>query len=217
MSSAPSQPEMSSESSSPTSQEQLRTRVILVPWIIGFATAAPSQDHHQQQQQPPPPADQDRIDQESIIFTNGFRNAFMDPIMMIDGYGELLESVFRDFGNKDGSLPASKASIEAMPMVKVTEQGAECAICLCEYEICEEVKEMPCRHRYHSDCIGKWLGIHGSCPLCRYKMPVENSEESKKLGGGGVDDEDWRFGGDIRVVFSNSEDGAAGESDGSST
>ncbi|KAH7846743.1 hypothetical protein Vadar_017626 [Vaccinium darrowii] len=81
--------------------------------------------------------------------------------------------------DKDSPLPASKKSIEAMPTVKVTESETEslgsesCAICLGEYEIGEEAKEMPCKHRFHSACIDKWLGIHGSCPVCRYEMPVE--------------------------------------------
>jgi len=84
---------------------------------------------------------------------------------------------------KDGALPASKASIEAMPVVKITELGFECAICLAECGVGEEVKEMPCKHSYHSGCIEKWLGIHGSCPVCRFKMPVEEEGQGNKKGG----------------------------------
>lgn len=42
------------------------------------------------------------------------------------------------------------------------------------------VKEMPCGHRYHGDCIEKWLCMHGSCPVCRYRMPEEDKELPKK-------------------------------------
>ncbi|KAJ0667306.1 putative transcription factor C2H2 family [Helianthus annuus] len=85
---------------------------------------------------------------------------------------------------KEGALPASKAAIEALPTVTVTEQD-DCAICLTEMYLTEyEAKEMPCKHRYHSDCITKWLGVHGSCPVCRYEMPVDEEEEKKRRDGG---------------------------------
>lgn len=106
------------------------------------------------------------------------------------------ESLLRDILNKEGPAPASKASIEAMPAVKVTEEGTECSICLTEFEVGGEVKEMPCKHKYHSDCIEKWLGIHGSCPVCRYKMPVE--EKKTEEGGNTVVNEYVVFIGPIR-------------------
>ncbi|KAH0697613.1 hypothetical protein KY290_015505 [Solanum tuberosum] len=66
--------------------------------------------------------------------------------------------------------PATKASIEKLPDVEIV-QMSECAICLVEFQVKEKAKEMPCKHRYHSNCINRWLEIHASCPICRYKMP----------------------------------------------
>jgi hypothetical protein len=37
----------------------------------------------------------------------------------------------------------------------------------------------------------KWLGIHGSCPVCRYKMPVEEEEVGKKRDEEGGEREIW--------------------------
>ncbi|XP_057469752.1 E3 ubiquitin-protein ligase MPSR1-like [Actinidia eriantha] len=104
-------------------------------------------------------------------------------------------SLTSDQPSKDGPLPASKAAIEAIPAVKVSDLGLECAICLGEYEIGGEAKEMPCKHRFHSGCIEKWLGIHGSCPICRYKMPVEEDDQEE----GGV--RERRVEGAIRINF----------------
>ncbi|XP_009778983.1 E3 ubiquitin-protein ligase SIRP1-like [Nicotiana sylvestris] len=78
--------------------------------------------------------------------------------------------------NEGPSLPATKASIEALPIIQIVEHEEECAICLLEFQVGEKTKEMPCKHRYHSNCINKWLERHGSCPVCRYKLPVERPE-----------------------------------------
>jgi hypothetical protein len=100
-------------------------------------------------------------------------------MVVIDGTSSL-DSLLREQGGKDGQPPASKASIKAMPDVEVDEGGGECVICLDELEVGGVAKEMPCKHRFHTNCIEKWLGIHGSCPVCRYTMPVEEEEVGKK-------------------------------------
>ncbi|XP_031396746.1 E3 ubiquitin-protein ligase MPSR1-like [Punica granatum] len=82
---------------------------------------------------------------------------------------------------KSGPLPASKTSVAAMPRIMVTgeERGQECAVCLEEFRVGGETREMPCKHRFHSGCIEKWLGIHGTCPVCRFLMPVEEQGNEK--------------------------------------
>lgn len=85
---------------------------------------------------------------------------------------------------KSGRPPASKAAIDAMESVEVA-GGDQCVICLEEWEAGERAKRMPCDHRFHGECIEKWLKIHGSCPVCRYEMPVEEMEDEKKRSGGG--------------------------------
>ncbi|MBA0799525.1 hypothetical protein Gohar_010037 [Gossypium harknessii] len=87
--------------------------------------------------------------------------------------------------NKLGPAPASKASIEAMPRIKVEETGKDCCICLEEFEVDEEGREMPCKHVFHSSCIEKWLEIHGTCPICRFLMPAETAENEGDDGDSG--------------------------------
>ncbi|KAK4723839.1 hypothetical protein R3W88_026618 [Solanum pinnatisectum] len=64
-------------------------------------------------------------------------------------------------------------------MVKVLGEGIDCSICLLDFEIGKEAKEMPCKHHFHSICIDKWLGINGLCLICRYKMLVDEQCEKK--------------------------------------
>ncbi|KAL5981200.1 hypothetical protein ACLOJK_029121 [Asimina triloba] len=130
-------------------------------------------------------------------------NPFTQGMIIIDGGGVNLEALMRGLSEmesgKGGPPPASKASIKAMPAVQVSEEGAECAICLEGMEVGEEAKEMPCKHRYHGECIGKWLGLHGSCPVCRYRMPLEEEEVKKGEGERGAE---GRRDGEIWVRFS---------------
>lgn len=109
--------------------------------------------------------------------------------------GVMLEMLAAEGGLR-GHPPASKESIEALRVVErptgeaTEEEGEEeCAVCLDELWTAAEgeskaevVKEMPCRHRFHGGCIDKWLGMHGSCPVCRYRMPEEKQPERKMEG-----------------------------------
>ncbi|KAL0424353.1 UNVERIFIED_CONTAM: E3 ubiquitin-protein ligase MP [Sesamum radiatum] len=164
----------SSESeSAPPSLEELSTRgatAFLLPWIIGMAAATNS------------------AARDVVVFVHQPTRS----ITLMEGSLEM-EPFLREVASKEGPSPASKASIESLPRVQVSDPSLECPVCLAEYgEV--EVKEMPCEHRFHSGCIEKWLGIHGSCPVCRYSMPADEKKEkeSDERDGGG-----WR----IHVFF----------------
>lgn len=92
-----------------------------------------------------------------------------------------------DGSDTSGPLPASKASIDAMPRVTVTDDCVEdCSICLDEMRVGSVIREMPCKHGFHSDCIEMWLVLHGSCPVCRFMMPVEDDGHRDRDGDGSV-------------------------------
>ncbi|KAL5975617.1 hypothetical protein ACLOJK_019942 [Asimina triloba] len=42
-----------------------------------------------------------------------------------------------------------------------------CCICLARYMDNEELRELPCAHFFHKECVDKWLKINASCPLCK--------------------------------------------------
>ncbi|KAF7842694.1 putative E3 ubiquitin-protein ligase RHC1A [Senna tora] len=85
---------------------------------------------------------------------------------------------------RPGPPPAADSAIERLPTVKPTEiqlaSDPNCAICKDEFRVEMEVKELPCKHFYHSDCIVPWLRIHNTCPICRHEIEVGG-------GGGGRD------------------------------
>ncbi|KAL5096337.1 hypothetical protein RYX36_000664 [Vicia faba] len=86
---------------------------------------------------------------------------------------ELFDGVIHN-NIRPGPPPASPSAIEALPMVKVTEahlaSDPNCPICKDEFEVDLEVKELPCKHFYHSDCILPWLRMHNTCPVCRHEL-----------------------------------------------
>ncbi|KAM3219258.1 RING-H2 finger protein ATL32 [Capsicum annuum] len=52
-----------------------------------------------------------------------------------------------------------------------TWDSVECAVCLCEIEEGEAVRELICNHSFHKVCLDRWLGFgRMTCPLCRNKI-----------------------------------------------
>ncbi|TPX41715.1 hypothetical protein SeLEV6574_g05955, partial [Synchytrium endobioticum] len=49
----------------------------------------------------------------------------------------------------------------------VANPSENCQICLIDYETNEELAKLRCKHRYHPECISKWLETSVNCPLCR--------------------------------------------------
>ncbi|XP_076126078.1 E3 ubiquitin-protein ligase znrf3 [Alosa pseudoharengus] len=58
---------------------------------------------------------------------------------------------------------------------------SDCAICLEKYIDGEELRVIPCAHRFHKKCVDPWLLQHHTCPHCRH-----NIIEQKKGNGGPV-------------------------------
>ncbi|XP_039035105.1 probable E3 ubiquitin-protein ligase RHC1A [Hibiscus syriacus] len=91
----------------------------------------------------------------------------------IDGFIEGLTG-----NDRPGPPPAAASAIEALPVVKITENHlinvTHCPVCRDEFKVDGEAKELPCKHLYHSDCIVPWLSIHNTCPVCRYEIGDDN-------------------------------------------
>lgn len=62
----------------------------------------------------------------------------------------------RDAMNSDRQLPGEDE-----------EEDAECSICMENYTDGEQLRVLPCDHRFHPKCVDEWLKRHYQCPLCR--------------------------------------------------
>ncbi|XP_043909825.1 E3 ubiquitin-protein ligase RNF126 [Protopterus annectens] len=53
--------------------------------------------------------------------------------------------------------------------------GLECPVCKEDYSIGENVRQLPCNHLFHNDCIVPWLEQHDTCPVCRKSLSGQNT------------------------------------------
>ncbi|KAL5561019.1 hypothetical protein UlMin_030766 [Ulmus minor] len=83
--------------------------------------------------------------------------------------------------------PFTKEVVEALPIVMIKE-NFQCSICLDDFEIGSEAKQMRCKHRFHSGCILPWLELHSSCSICRFQLPSDDELKRDRFRG-----EDDRF------------------------
>lgn len=85
---------------------------------------------------------------------------------------------------RKGNPPASKDEVESLPIKTLTKEDLstydECAICLSQYEEGEQVKEVPCHHAFHVDCIDKWLNMSNFCPVCKYELKTDDEDYEKQ-------------------------------------
>ncbi|PSS01165.1 E3 ubiquitin-protein like [Actinidia chinensis var. chinensis] len=49
----------------------------------------------------------------------------------------------------------------------ISGEDAVCCICLAKYANNDDLKELPCSHFFHKECVDKWLKINALCPLCK--------------------------------------------------
>ncbi|XP_072404960.1 E3 ubiquitin-protein ligase RNF115 isoform X2 [Chiloscyllium punctatum] len=90
-----------------------------------------------------------------------------------------------------GPPPADKDKITALPTVHITQEqidsGLECPVCKEDYLLEEQVRQLPCNHFFHSDCIVPWLELHDTCPVCRKSLNGEvtmgHRQTSEELSG----------------------------------
>ena len=69
-------------------------------------------------------------------------------------------------GSGEGSGSGSGVAASANEATDKDDFGqVSCSICLCEYEEAETLIQLPCKHRYHPDCIRQWLQMNKVCHI----------------------------------------------------
>ncbi|KAK4440833.1 RING-H2 finger protein ATL2 [Sesamum alatum] len=99
-----------------------------------------------------------------------------------------LNEHLEEFSSQLRSRGLDSYIMHSLPITQIRKQkdgeshpgGAECAVCLGEFEEGEWVKHLPhCSHVFHVSCIDTWFQTHSSCPLCRsYVFGISPPQES---------------------------------------
>ena len=66
----------------------------------------------------------------------------------------------------------------------------KCPICLLKYKGSDIIKEFPCNHIYHKNCILKWLKKSNICPLCKYDITNDVNKMSDNKNNDDEEEED---------------------------
>ncbi|KAJ6223058.1 hypothetical protein RDWZM_001603 [Blomia tropicalis] len=75
----------------------------------------------------------------------------------------------------------TKQEIDQLPSYKFKGSNDEgdqtlCVICMCDFEMKQNLRVLPCSHEFHSRCVDKWLKTNRTCPICRRDSTVTNHE-----------------------------------------
>ena len=72
--------------------------------------------------------------------------------------GEILQYPVHQMNSADITLSSQKKEF--------------CAICLEPYEEGDQLRTIPCLHRYHITCIDPWLEQNAQCPVCKFSCSI---------------------------------------------
>lgn len=60
-------------------------------------------------------------------------------------------------------------------------KNEECSICQDKYGFLDEICELPCGHKFHKDCVDKWLENNTTCPMCRHNIREDSGDILKVI------------------------------------
>ena len=64
------------------------------------------------------------------------------------------------------------------------DENASCSICTEDFEKGQDIRVLPCDHKFHPACVDPWLlDVSGTCPLCRVDLRPHDSHRSGEEHG----------------------------------
>ncbi|WOH09019.1 hypothetical protein DCAR_0728471 [Daucus carota subsp. sativus] len=105
-----------------------------------------------------------------------FDSVYPEVFMTTIEYAETLESLAEDDDVELKATPTAKSFIDSLKVKKVEceKDIPFCVVCQDMMNVGDFLKELPCMHNYHVDCIQSWLATRNTCPVCRFELPTSD-------------------------------------------
>ena len=93
---------------------------------------------------------------------------------------------------KTVSAPASPPIVDPISSSPEAnaENGLACSVCTDDFVNGQDIRVLPCNHKFHPECIDPWLlNVSGTCPLCRVDLrpTTSHAEDVERDEHGEVD------------------------------
>lgn len=88
----------------------------------------------------------------------------------------LMEQRIRNEEDED-TPHLTTAQINNLPNIQYNDELNidSCSICLVDLEEGESLKQLPCNHVFHPECISVWLLQNITCPICRNELNINDT------------------------------------------
>lgn len=103
----------------------------------------------------------------------------------------IINMIMANDTNRYGNPPASKDAVNSLEKIKIDEDNIKllrknsncenCSVCKDDFEMDQQIINLPCKHSFHEDCLTPWLTERNSCPTCRFELPTDDPDyEARK-------------------------------------
>ena len=93
-------------------------------------------------------------------------------------FSEILDQLMNNLGNQEH--PTDQQIINELPETQIDDvskldgEKKNCVICLEDFKNGDKAIVLPCIHLFHTPCIQNWLKTQNCCPICKFKLTIEN-------------------------------------------
>ncbi|KAL8977814.1 MAG: hypothetical protein Q9205_006463 [Flavoplaca limonia] len=79
---------------------------------------------------------------------------------------------------ESATAEAIKPQVTDDPIINA-DNGLACSVCTDDFTKGQDVRVLPCNHKFHPECIDPWLlNVSGTCPMCRTDLRPTGSDDN---------------------------------------